>query len=124
MSAGDAAIEIVTPRPGATIRSDTTQVEVRVRGFRLAADRNLAPERGRGHLVFYSGASYQVPTAQNLPATSGGSGNFTAASSAKAAYRWSGLEPGRWMFAAQLVGSDDAPLVPPRFASVVVEVSP
>lgn len=122
MSAGDATISILEPKAGAQV-SRPVEVIVHVAGFRLVPPDDPDPREGEGHIVYYSGQSYGVPVAPDRPATQGGSGSFTSAPSAETSYRWGQVGPGSWMFAAQLVGADGAPLTPPHVAAVMVTVA-
>lgn len=122
MPAGEASISIRAPEPGAEL-SNPIEVSVEVEGFRLVSQSGGPPTAGEGHIVYYSGADYQVPVAPDRLATQGGSGTFTSAPSADTTYRWDGTGPGSWLFAAQLVGGNGAPLNPPQVATVSVAVS-
>ena len=121
--ASGATIKIVSPEPSSTIRGPVADVTVKVEGFKLVplSERDVRP--GQGHIVFYSGASFDPPMEADRTATRGGEGGFTAAASIHRQYRWDNVESGMWTFAAQLVSAQGAPLVPPRIAKVIVRVS-
>jgi hypothetical protein len=120
--AGAANIAIRSPRGEADVPSGKVEVSVDVQGFRLVAKAGKQAKQGEGHIIYYLGDDYEVPVAAGAPATSGGRGAFTSASSASTSYTWSSVAAGRQKFAAQLVSNDDTPLDPPQFAEVVVRV--
>jgi hypothetical protein len=122
MPAAGAAISITSPKDGSTV-ARRTEVTVRVTGFDLVPAKNDEPKPGEGHIMFYSGESFEAPVVPDRAATSGGQGTFTAAPTSETAYVWGPLTAGEWMFAAQLVGHDGAPLSPPRVTSVRVKVA-
>ena len=100
----------------------TVSVRVTVRGFSVVGRSGQPAREGEGHLVFYEGATYEVPTAPNAKATIGGSGSFVAVESATSEYTWRNMDPGPRKLSAQLVGNDGAPLRPPRVADVTVTI--
>jgi hypothetical protein len=122
LPAGSARIAIVSPKDGSSVAGLDVEVRVEVRGFKLVQGKDDQARLGEGRLMFYSGDSYDPPTARDRRATAGGSGSFVASGSTKPAYVWRGVEPGQQMFAVQLVTTDGAPLYPPRTASVTVMV--
>jgi hypothetical protein len=121
MAASNATIAIIEPADGSAIHSDHVTIAVRVKGFSLV-DPSATVRRGQGHIVYYMGGSYTVPTSADTSAISGGTGAFVAHGSVENRYRWVNVPSGAQTFAAQLVGNDGAPLENPRVARVTVTV--
>jgi hypothetical protein len=120
LPAGDARIEITSPKDGSTIRGGDVTVVVDVNGFDLVGDRSK-PRVGAGHIVYYYGSLFEVPVAPDRPATAGGRGTFVSYASTQQRYGWT-PPAGMQTFAVQLVSSDNLPLDPPRLDMVTVTV--
>jgi hypothetical protein len=122
-TAGAPAITVTMPKPGSTTSGDRIDVKVQVSGFRLVDKVGQAPQAGEGHIIYYRGQDYDIPTDAGRPATSGGRGSFTAVPSTTTSHSWADVPRGQQTFAVQLVNNDDTPLSPPRQAEVTVSVT-
>jgi hypothetical protein len=122
--ADEADIAVSSPENGSTVTGNRVTIETEVTGFKLADKIGEKAAQGEGHIVFYMGSGYTVPTALGQPATSGGGGQFTAYSGADTSYTWENVSPGTVTFRVQLVNNDRTPLDPPQVEETTVTVRP
>ena len=129
-TSGNPKVSIASPKDGDEVDINDVVVKVDVSGFTLTHKMGLEPVDGEGHLIYYvwngfgeDGTTYAVPTTPGQPANSGGTG-YVAVASAEKENAWSAfVQPGRQVFAAQLVNNDNTPLEPPQVAKVTVTVT-
>ena len=129
-TSGNPKVAIVSPKDGDEVDINDAVVKVDVSGFTLTHKMGLEAVEGEGHLIYYvwngfgeDGTTYAVPTTPGQPANSGGTG-YVAVASAERENAWSAfVQPGRQVFAAQLVNNDNTPLDPPQVAKVTVTVT-
>lgn len=122
LPADDADIAVVSPENGSTVRGSTVRIETEVSEFELVDKIGEKAAPGEGHIVFYMGENYTVPTALGEPANRGGAGVFTSYMGADTSYTWENVSPGRITFRVQLVNNDNTPLDPPQVEETTVTV--
>jgi hypothetical protein len=120
--AGDARIGISSPKDGDTAPTGDVRVVTTVEGIKLVDKVGKDGKQGEGHIVYYLGTGYQVPTAKGQSAVSGGSGTFTSLPSAETSYTWPNVPSGRQTLTVQLVNNDNTPLDPPQTDQVTITV--
>lgn len=118
-----AHIEIRQPDDDATVKAGDVRIETAVGDFELVDKIGKAGVEGEGHIIYYLGQRYTVPTAKGQSAVSGGTGSFTSLPSASATYTWPNVPAGRHTITVQLVNNDNTPLDPPQTDSVTITVS-
>jgi hypothetical protein len=121
--AGDAEIKISSPADGATVKAGKVSIVTEVAGFALVDKVGDKAKQGEGHIIYYLGSGYEIPSDPAYPANIGGQGTFTSYMSAEKTYEWPDVRPGRQTFTVQLVNNDNTPLAPPRSAQVEITVS-